>query len=263
MGLLEEASDTYQEAREDAVRAPDRVLEARALQGMATVAGHRGNYPEVIALATRSLELLPATSEYIADAHIPLMIAAMATRDFPAAFEHGWKGYDASHDVERRATMVSNLSSLALRRGRFRAARRGCIATLGLSQLERITLPALGNLALIAAATDDVTELRRVASMINRASVRSFLPYELARTHFELAQSWQQIGDLEKSEQSLTSARDLSRAHGFHEVSFRSDMLAEAIASAKERVAVSDPRIEHSIARFDELTVDEGLLVGA
>jgi hypothetical protein len=192
------------------------------------------------------------------------MIAAMAMRDFPAAFEHGWKGYDASaNDIERRATMVANLSSLALRKGRFRAARRGCIATLGMTQLERIVLPALGNLALVAAAVDDVRELGRVSSMIDRASVSSFLPYELARARFELAQAWQQVGELEKSEQCLTGARDLARAHGFHEVSFRSDLLAEAIAAARTQASVGDPRIEHSIARFGELSVDEQILVGA
>ena len=244
MGLLEEASDTYQEAREDAVRAPDQVLEARALQGMASLAGHRGNYPEVIALATRSLQLLPEKSEYVADGHIALMVASMATRDFPAAFEHGWKGYDASaNDIERRATMVGNLSSLALRRGRFVAARRGCIATLGLSQIERIVIPTLGNLALISAATNDTRELLRVATMIDRASVSSSLPYELARARFEVAQAWQQVGDLKKSQQSLTVARDLALSHGFHEVSFRSEILAEALAAAMEQTSTRDTRI--------------------
>jgi tetratricopeptide (TPR) repeat protein len=264
MGLLEEASDTFEEAREDAVRASDRVLEGRALIGMATLAGHRGNYPEVIALATRSLEVLPETSEYVADSHISLMVASMSLRDFSTAFEHGWKGYDAAaNNIERRAAMVANLSSLALRRGRLRAARRGCIATLGLTQLERIVLPVLGNLSLVAAASNDVNELGRVGSMIERASASSFLPYELARARFELAQAWQQVGDLKKSEESLASARDLARVHGFHEVSFRSDLLAEAIAAAREQVSVGDARIEHSIARFDELAVDESVLVGA
>jgi tetratricopeptide (TPR) repeat protein len=261
MGLLEEASDTYQEAREDAVRARDAELEARALLGEAALAGHQGNYPSVMSKARSALDMLPQASEFIADAHTALMIAAMATRDFPAAFEHGWRGYDAAaRDQERRASMVANLSSLALRRGRFVAARRGFIATLGLSQLERIALPTLGGLALVSSATQDLRELRRVAAMIERASVSSSLPYELARTRFELAQAWQQVGQLEESEENLARARELAGAHGFHEVSFRSDVLAEAIAAAREKAA-RDPRIEHAIARFDELTVDEGVLV--
>ncbi len=263
MGLLDEASDTYQEAREDAVRAPDANLEARALLGLAVVAGHRGNYPDVIAFAKRSLEVMPSDSEHVADAHMNLMIAFMATRDSAAAFEHGWRGYDAaSRDVERRASMVANLSSLALRNGRTTAARRGFIAALGLTQLERIALPALGGLALVSATTKDVRELRRVSTMIDRASASSALPYELARARFELAQSWQQIGDLKKAQESLTTARDLAAAHGFHEVTFRSDLLAEAIAAA-QNTRTGDSRIEHAIARFDELTVDESVLVGA
>jgi hypothetical protein len=261
MGLLDEASDTYQEAREDAVRSQDFILEARALLGEAALAGQQGNYPTVKSKATRALEMLPLGSEYIADAHTTLMVAAMAKRDFPAAYEHGWKGYDASaSDVERRAGMIANLSSLALRNGRLIADRRGFVATLSLSQLERIAFPALGGLALTAAATPNRAELGRVAEMVERASASASQPYELARLRFELAQAWQQVGDLKKSEQSLTAARDLAVAHGFHEVTFRTEILAEAIASSREKVSEVDPRIEHAIARFEELTVDERLL---
>ncbi len=134
------------------------------------VAGQRGNYPAAFEAGRRALELLPEGSKHLANAHINLMIASMATRDFAAAFEHGWRGYDSAIDAETRATVVSNLASLALRRGRFTAARRGFIAALGMSQLERIALPALGGLALISAATRDTSELRRVTSAIERAS---------------------------------------------------------------------------------------------
>lgn len=264
MGLLEEASDTYQEAREDAVRAPDRVLEARALQGLAALAGHRGNYPEVIALASKSLELLPAMSEFIADGHTNLMIAHMATGDFATAFEHGWRGYDASAtDTDRRASTVSNLSFLALRKGRLIAARRGLLATLGLSQLARIQIPALGGLALVSAAAKDSNELRRVAAMLYRASETPTLPYELARARFELAQAWQEVGNLDEAEECVRWARDLALGHGFHEVSLRSEFLEEAIAATRAQNSVRDPRIEHSIARFEELSADERILVGA
>ncbi len=264
MGLLEEAADTYQEAREDAVRAQDGELEARALLGEAVVAGQRGNYPAVLAAGKRVLELLPPGSEYVSDAHNDLMIAAMATRDFASAFEHGWRGYDAAgDDVERRATVVSNLSFLALRIGRFTAARRGLVAALGLSQLGRIQIPALGGLALVSSATHNVAELTRVTTMIQRVSTVAAFPYEVARALFEFAQAWQEAGDLEKSAECLAGARELAHNHGFHEVSFRSELLAEALAAARDQHAVRDDGVERAIARFDELTIDEGVLATA
>lgn len=262
MGLLEEASDTYEAAQEDAVRAGDSELEARALLGMAALAGNRGNYPEVISRAHRALELLPSQSAYVADAHTTLMVATMATNDFASAFEHGWRGYDAAKsDTERRAGMIANLASLALRSGRFNAARRGFMSALGLTQLDRIQLPALGGLALVSAGTKNAPELRQVAARIERAAATSSLPYETARARFELAQAWQETGNLEKAGECLTAARDLAAAHGFHEVSFRSELLAEALAAVRnEEESVRNDLVERAIARFDELTIDEGVL---
>jgi tetratricopeptide (TPR) repeat protein len=263
MGLLEEAQDTFEAAMEDAVRSRDNVLEARALQGLAAVAGHRGNYPTVKELANKALALLPSDSQYCADSYMPLMIAAMAARDFAAAFEYGWRGYDAAgDDVERRASMVSNLSSLALRTGRFTAARKGLLAALGLSSLPRIQWPTLGSLALVSAATRNVGELQRVTDMINRSIAVAILPYEVARVRFELAQAWQETGDLEKAAECLASARDIASANGFHEVAFRSDLLAEALAAARSSQA-ADTRVEAAVARFGELTADEGVLTPA
>jgi tetratricopeptide (TPR) repeat protein len=264
MGLLEEASDTYGEAREDAVRANDRELEARAYLGEAVVAGQRGDYPTVRKFGSRALELLPEKSPMVANAHNNLMVAALSADDFGAAFDHGWRGYDASaHDVEMRATLIGNLSSLALRRGRFTAARRGFLATLGLSQIERIAVPVLGSLALVSAATRNEVELQRVSGMIDRAAVRATLPYELARTRFELAQSWKEIGNLEKAEESLTCARDLASAHGFREVEFKSEILAEALAMARDERTSADERVEQAIARFEDLPVSDHVLVQA
>jgi tetratricopeptide (TPR) repeat protein len=262
MGLLEEASDTYEEAREDAVRAGDTELEARAFIGEAAVHGHRGNYPAVFEAGRRALELLPPTSEYVALAHNDLMIAAMATRDFPTAFEHGWKGYDAANDVERRASMIGNLSSLALRRGRFAAARRGFVATLGLSKLDRMQLPVLGGLALVSAATGDISELHRVAVTLEQIAAKSPLAYEVARARFELAQAWHESGNFEKASQCLAGASDLAIRHGFHEVTLRSEVLAEALEAIATAGSAGnrDVRVEKAIARFDELHVDERVL---
>lgn len=263
MGLLEEASDTYEAAMEDAVRAGDSDLEVRALLGMSVVAGQRGNYPDVLRLGQRALGTMPPNSEHAAGAHNGLMIAAMATGNYPLAFEHGWRGYDAAgSDPERRATMISNLAFLALRRARFTAARRGLLAALGQSKLERIQLPALGGLALVCAATRDVPELKRVAAKIDTSYASAAFPYELARARVELAEAWKETGDLEKAEESLAVARKLADAHGFHEVTFRSEILAEALAATRNKEAsVINDLVESSIARFDELSITEGELV--
>jgi tetratricopeptide (TPR) repeat protein len=264
MGLLEEAQDTYECAQEDAVRAGDQELEARALLGQAIVAGQRGNYPAVRDAATRALALVPANSPLAADAHNDLMIAAMAAKDFTEALEHGWRGYDAAAgNGERRAGAVTNLASLALRMGRLQAARKGFLASLNLSSLERIQLPTLSGLALVSAAALNTRDIERVAATVARISATSQLPYEVAVVQFELAQAWQQAGHAEKADECITRARDLASAHGFHEVAFRSELLIEAIAAARSDAenSVRDAREERVVARFDELPVDETVLV--
>ena len=264
MGLLEEAQDTYEAALEDGVRAKDAELEGWALIGLSIVAGHRGNYPDVTSYAKKALAALPATHEFVFEAHTSLMIAAMRARDFASAFQYGWSAYDvAGSNAERRTGATENLASLALRCGQLAAARKGFMATLGATPPHRIQLPALGGLAMTCAATNDVAELRRVADAITRATKSSPLPYEVASVHLELAQSWEQTGELEKAEQCVTRGRDLAAQHGFHEVTFRSDLLAEAIAAAKTRSYAGSDRIESAIARFDELTIDEGVLAPA
>jgi tetratricopeptide (TPR) repeat protein len=260
MGLLEEAQDTYEATIEDAVRGNAREIEGRALLGLAIVAGQRGNYPEVLKLGNRALEILPPNSPHVGDAHNDLMVAASVTRDFEAAFDHGWRAYDASADASRRAGMIVNLSMLALRTGRTRAARRGFIAAMGLTQVERVQLSALGGLALASASSHDANELSRINGIVERRATTSTLPYELARTSFELAQAWQETGDLNKAEKCLARGRELAAKHGFHEVSFRSDILAEAIGAAKTAPPVTGERVERAIARFEELAVDEGVL---
>jgi tetratricopeptide (TPR) repeat protein len=262
MGYHEEAQDTYEWAAEDAVEAGDRELEARALLGLAVLAGQQGNYPKAIDQGKGALAIFPEKSEYVADAHITLLAAYSSTSQFPAALEHGWRGFDAAaDDAERRASLVSNLSSVALRMGRLHAARRGFFATLGMCELDRIVLPTLGGLAMANAASGDHTELALVAQRIELRAITSAQPYEVARTMFELAQAWEQSGQVEESKQCLTRARELALRHGFHEVTFRSELLAEALAAA-ERTPTRHERVEQSIARFDELVVDESILAG-
>lgn len=260
MGLLEEAQDTYECAQEDAVRAGDKELEARALLGQAVVAGHRGNYPAVRDAARRALTLVPADSPIAADAHNDLMIAAMAARDFESAYEHGWRGYDAaSKDAVRRTSMIVNLSCLALRTGRLRAARRGFLCAFSDADMPQRQLPALGGLVLVAGAQGDRVELTRLAAVTDRVAGTSALPYEVAVVQFELAEAWKQTGDLEKAGERLARARDLANAHGFNEVVFRSDLLADALEALRSS-AQRNERIEHCVARFEDLPVDEGVL---
>ncbi|HYV96548.1 MAG TPA: hypothetical protein VE967_03740 [Gemmatimonadaceae bacterium] len=262
MALLEEAQDTYEEAREDAIRAHDRELEGLALAGLSVVIGHRGNYPEVVRLNTLALQTFPEGSRSCYMAHGNLMIAAKAMNDFPSAFEHGWRGYDsAGDDMERRATIIANLSALAFRLGRFKASRRGCLASLSLTTVARIQIPVLANLALIAGATNDLAELGRITSMIDRRLASTTLHFELAHACFDLAQAWQQVGELQKAEQHLSRAREIAAERGFHEVSFRSEVLAEAIASAAAAAhAPRDVRLEAAIVRFDSVEADASVL---
>jgi hypothetical protein len=120
----------------------------------------------------------------------------------------------------------------------------------------------LGGLALVSAATRDVAELKRVASKINSSFASAAFPYELARARFELAQAWKETGDLDKAEQCLSAARELADAHGFHEVTFRSETFGEALAAARnEEQSVINDLVERSIARFDEIPIAEGELV--
>jgi tetratricopeptide (TPR) repeat protein len=260
LGYLEEASDTYEAARLDGTKANDAELTSRALLGEASLFVGQGNLTRALKTVTKALALLPVDSPYIADAHLTMMEAQAAHGAFGAAFEHGWRGYDASaHDAERRAAVLSDLATLALRLGHLRAARRGFIAALGLSEAERTVLPSLAGLAMLDALAKDVEELRVVAHRIELRTAMSVQPYEVARALFELAQAWQQAGQPEQAEQCLSRARDLALRHGGQEVSFRAALLGEAL-TALAAPPTADAAIEGGLARFDALAIDDVVL---
>jgi tetratricopeptide (TPR) repeat protein len=260
MGYQEEASDTYEEARLDGIRAKDPELTGRALLGESALCAQQGNFPDALTKATKALDTFPPDSAYVPDAYLSLMAATSSLGDYQQAFDYGWRGYDACDtDADRRASVIANLATLALRLGRPAAARRGYLAVLGLSQVERVVLPSLSGLALVNAAMNDVDELRIVAHRLELRSALSPQPYEVARSLFELAQAWQQAGQHQDAEECLARARDLALRHGFHEVSHRSELLGEALAAAAA-APTREATIEAAIARFDELQVDSAIL---
>jgi tetratricopeptide (TPR) repeat protein len=258
MGLLEEAEDTFTEAREDALRANDFELEGRALEGLAAVVGQRGNYPAVIRFATEALARLSPTSESLPAAHGALMIAYGRLKNFESALEHGWRGYDLADTVERRAMIVGNQATLALRSGEFDAARRAFLAAFAMTPHTRMKLPALGGLALVAAARKDLSALSQAAKTLEILPGANAFPFELAQARFEFAQAWKEIGKLDESEQCLAGVRELTATHSFNEIDFASDVLSDAIATAR------GPRSSSSFAtappRSNDLPVDDAAL---
>jgi tetratricopeptide (TPR) repeat protein len=260
LGYHEEASDTYEAARLDGAKANDAELTSRALLGEASLFVQQGNVARALKTVTKAFALLPTDSPYIVDAHLTMMEAQAAQGAFGAAFEHGWRGYDAAaHDAERRASVLSDLATLAFRLGHLRAARRGFIAVLGLAEAERIVLPSLAGLAMLDALTKDVEELRVVAHRIELRAAMSVQPYEVARALFELAQAWEQVGQPEPAEQCLTRARDLALRHGGQEVSFRAALMGEAL-TALAAPPTADAAVTSGLTRFDALAIEDVVL---
>jgi tetratricopeptide (TPR) repeat protein len=243
LGDLPSAEAFYASAAAAGRRAGAPDVRLRALLGRGVAANMRGNYPEARTIFRRALALARRTgaAEYVRAAHSGLLHAALSASDVPTALVHGWAAAQGAADVPaERAMILNNLGEVCRLAGHDRAALRGHLAALALTDLPRIRLAALGGAALAAARLGATGLLAHLARDAERAIEVSGQPYENALTLVELAEAFGVVGDRVASERLRTCAATLAAVGGFHEVTHR-----VAGLSAREREAERGTTLAH------------------
>lgn len=209
-------------------------LRARAFLGQAALAQMRGNYPEVVRLATKASILadryrLAVVSRH---AHGGLMIAAAVGGRFDQALAEGWLVYRASRGEPREeAEILQNLAQALFDAGHAHEAGAGFAAVACRDLPARFILPALGGLARAAAVLGDASTVRWSSREIDRLARSSAPKYSLASALLESAQALAAAGEPAAATRRARAAADLARAHGFHEIEYKADSLQFSDAS--------------------------------
>ncbi|AHG92533.1 Tetratricopeptide repeat-containing protein (plasmid) [Gemmatirosa kalamazoonensis] len=233
MGELDAATRYYESARDLAARAHDDELAARAAVGLGVVHGQRGNYPAARDAYRRALAAAPAGSPIARGAHHGLMLAATAAEDYDAAFEHGWQAFVHAHDdAEGRAEMLINLARLCRKVGEYAAALRAFQASLGLTTVRRLQLPALGGAVLAASALGDHATADALSAVAERLAAAGEPAYERACAWIDLASGALTRGARGAAERYVHTARAITIPAGFHELTWQTDDMANALAAA-------------------------------
>ena len=229
-GRLHDAQTIYSDALSMARRAKAPDVTTRAVLGLGVLASMRGNYPEARSRFRQAIRLARRADDAALTrmAHQGLLSAALAAGDADTALVHGWEAAKTAPTPEARAEDLVNLSEVCRAAGRLRAALRGYLTALELTDLPRLRLGALGGGALVAAQLGERQLVDHLSRLAERDVARSAQPYENAVTYVELAEAYALLNDLGAVDKYRTVAAALAAAGAFHEVTHRVDALPRA-----------------------------------
>jgi tetratricopeptide (TPR) repeat protein len=223
-GALETAREQYRRAEVlgRAARIPE--LRIRAWVGYSIVAKLRGNYPEVRKWGARAAHEADRAGlvELSAMAYHSLMVSAAVGGDLNAALVYGWRVFQAAiGNAGKEAGALLNLSQYLLECGQPEIAVRGFTAALDRRPPARMALPALGGLAVAAAAIGDRNLVLATKVRIERLAATASIPYQCAGALLELSQALVSIGDLDDAAACRTRALTLAEGFAYHEIVHR------------------------------------------
>jgi hypothetical protein len=115
------------------------------------------------------------------------MISAGVAGDYNAALVYGWRAYEgATGDPNHEASALIALAQVLYETGRPEVAVHGFAAAVAREPPARTALPALGGLALAAAALGDARRVHAARAQAERQMAVAGLPYDAASTLLEL-----------------------------------------------------------------------------
>jgi tetratricopeptide (TPR) repeat protein len=225
-GDLDAAKKRYAAVARMAGRLGEAELRVRAWIGYGVLARLRGNYPDVQKWALRAAKV--AEREKLVDlaalAHHSLTVVAGGRGEFEKALVHGWRAYQLSAgDRVAEAEMLLCLGQTLLNGGDPATALSGFAGALVRNPPARIVLPALGGYATASAAIGDETSVRWAAEQVLHRSRVAGVPYESAAALIECVSASVTVGQGPIAGPLRDAARALARAHGYHEIEFRTD----------------------------------------
>ena len=244
-GALDAAREQYRSAEVMGRTARIPELRVRAWVGYSIVAQLRGNYPDVRKWGARAAHEAERAGLTVLGslAYHCLMVSAAVGGDLNAALVYGWRAYEgAIGDTAREAGALLHLSQCLLECGQPDAAVPGFVATLDRQPISRIALPALGGLAVAAAAIGDRALVLTTKGRIENLIAIAPFPYQCAAALLELWQALAAIGDVEGAAACHARARQLAHRHAYHEIVHRLEAAQVApVGGRAEAPHVLDP----------------------
>jgi hypothetical protein len=228
MGKIDEARESYRRLEGLGRRTKIAEISVRALVGRVALAQLKGNYPEMDRYASRAVRLAERASlrRLSWQARDGLMIAASYQQRFNDALVHGWAVYsEARGNAVDEAQIVQNLGEVFARAGHAAVARAAFAAVVSRELPARITLPALGGLALASAATGDRPTVEWAAAQVTRLGRAKAPRYAFASALLECANALVQLKATNQAEQMRRAALRVGLLYNFYEISYKAEGL--------------------------------------
>ena len=227
-GALDTAREHYRHAEVAGRKGRLPELRVRAWVGYSIIARLRGNYPEVRKWGARAAHEAERAGlkdlEWLA--YHSLMVSSAVAGDLNTALAYGWRAFQgAAGNPAREASALLNVSQYLLECGQPEAALRGFVAAVSRSSIARVTLPALGGLALAAATLGDRGRVLATRDEVERIVATAPTPYQCASALLELSQALALVGEIEAAGATRAHALRIAEAHSFHEIIHRLEAL--------------------------------------
>jgi tetratricopeptide (TPR) repeat protein len=226
------AEDCYRAMLATSLRERDGPLAARGHIGLALISDMRGNLPAAETEFLKALSYAVPMGSTYASACQGLMSLAITGGRLADALLYGWKLYDASeHDIDVRASALSDLSVVAMRAGFLDAARSGFDHAITLTTVSRLRMIFRSGALRTAARLGDLERAREYDRQMLVDIARANVAHSAAMVLLHAAEAWVTLGDVDTAQRRLEESVALSERFGFHEYRFR----AEALASRLQR----------------------------
>lgn len=235
LGDVEGAELRYRRVERTGRRLLDEELRIRAWLGYCALAQQKGNYPALRRWCLRVHRSATARGwgRLAAVAENGLMACEATAGNLDAAVEWAWRAYrHVAGDPHAESEVLQNLGYLLLLLGRPHPAKTALVAAIQRARVPRIIVPALGNLALAAAADGDRVTLDWAARELDRADPGVHQPYDVALSLLECARALQGSGDPARARRLRERALGIAARHGYHEIAIRAERPEPAAAPA-------------------------------
>jgi tetratricopeptide (TPR) repeat protein len=203
-------------------------LHARAWIGYAAIAQIRGNFPKLRQWATAAAKLAQRHGHrpLARLAYHGLMAGAATARRFDQALVYGWTLLELVDDDDvAMSEVLTSLGQLLLDAGYPEVSRSAFAWVLSRAQPRSIGLPALGGFSVACALLGDRPAVRWAAAELLREARHANQQFDVASSLAECATALSTIGDRAEAVRFRDTALVVSRAHGYHQVTFRAEAL--------------------------------------
>lgn len=223
LGAVDLALKLYGEVERLGEQRAEPELTARAWLGYAVAASERGDDPEARRWYREAALVADDTgcAEQASLAHQGLLISFARAGDFNDAIVEGWHAYvSANGNTARQAEILANVSQALYDMGHHSAALRGFAAVIAQTSYVRVLLPALGGVAMAAAALHRPSVVHAAATRAE-ALMSSGWPHPVALTLLDLADAYDHLGDPRAANSYRARASSIAEAHGLHSLAHR------------------------------------------